>query len=73
MSLKELREEFLARVKSSREFDWTGGFEPEFLFNFMLSEFRQMVEEMRDNNFDYDGDYSLGLSHLLDKLDEDGK
>ena len=46
---EEMREEILVRIESSRKYDWTGGFEPEFLADFVLSHFHQKLLSLKES------------------------
>lgn len=45
---EELREELLGRIESSRKYDWTGGFEPEFLANWFINILSLREQELWD-------------------------
>lgn len=44
----EVREKLLARIASSREFNWEGGFQPEFLAVFVEGEFDTLLDEIQE-------------------------
>ncbi len=43
---KQLKKDFRERLKNAREFDWTGGFEQQFLENWFISKLQERDAEL---------------------------